>query len=236
VAARKARQQYLASQGVTNVAATQRLQAARAQAPPVKGVARPPTPMAQPGQSPPGQPQEAAAGFTPDAEYLAAAAQRAFERTQALSALTTQGETDKGDTQEAIRRLLAQAPEQRQGIKQGANRAGLFYSGQLGKQLDAYEGELTQKQGDINLDFQRRENARIAARQAIESGMPLEEAAALAEAATRQIDRDTTMANAGGLAATPAPAAAAPTVVAGRRRPPARRRPSKALLRARRTG
>jgi hypothetical protein len=227
VAARKARQQYLASQGVTNVAATQRLQAARAQAPPVKGVARPPTPMAQPGQSPPGQPQEAAAGFTPDAEYLAAAAQRAFERTQALSALTTQGET--------IRRLLAQAPEQRQGIKQGANRAGLFYSGQLGKQLDAYEGELTQKQGDINLDFQRRENARIAARQAIESGMPLEEAAALAEAATRQIDRDTTMANAGGLAATPAPAAAAPTVVAGRRRPPARRRPSKALLRARRT-
>ena len=231
----RARAQFIASQGATNVAAQQRLNQARVQAPPAKGVSRPPVPGGVPGQSPPGQPEQGPGGFTPDAEYLAAAAQRAFERTTALQNLTKQGETDKGDTQEAIRRLLGQAPEQRQQIKQGANRAGLFYSGQLGKQMDAYNAELTQKQGDINLDFQRRENARIAARQAIESGMPLEEAAALAESASRQIERDTTMANAGGLAATPAPAAPAPTVAAGRRRPPARRRPSKALLRARRT-
>lgn len=178
-----------------------------------------------PPQSPPGQPQQAAAGFTPDAEYLAAAAQRAFERTQALQSLTTQRETDQADTAEAIRRMLSQAPEQRQSIKQGANKAGLFYSGQLGKQLDTYESDLRRRQGDIELDFQRRENARAAARQAIESGMPLEQAAALAESATRQIARDTEAANAGALVPTPTPAAPAPRVARGRRRPPARRRP-----------
>ena len=180
-----------------------------------------------PSQTPPGQPQApGAGGFTPDAEYLAAAAQRAFERKTALENLTSQGDTDKTDTQEAIRRLLAAAPEQRPGIRQGANREGLFYSGQLGKRSDAFEADLTQRQGDINLDFQRRENARIAARQAIESGMPLEEAAALAESATRQVERDTTAANAGALTPTPGPAAPAPRLPAGRRRPPARRRPT----------
>jgi hypothetical protein len=189
--------------------------------------AKPPAAGQAPSQTPPGQPQAGPAGFTPDAEYLAAAAQRAFERKAALDALGSQGTTDKGDTQEAIRRLLAGAPEQRQGIKQGANREGLLYSGQLGKRQDAFEADLTQKQGDINLDFQRRENARIAARQAIESGMPLEEAAALAEAATRQVGRDSTAASAGALVPTPGPpAAAAPTVPVGRRRPPARRRPN----------
>jgi hypothetical protein len=203
---------------------------------PAKGVARPPAPGQPPPQTPPGQPQAGGAqapggGFTPDAEYLAAAAQRAFERKAALDALGSQASTDKGDTSEAIRRLLAGAPEQRQGIKQGANRAGLFHSGQLGKRSDAFEADLTQRQGDINLDFQRRENARIAARQAIESGAPLEEAAALAEAATRQIERDTSAANAGALAPTPGPAAPAPTLPAGRRRPPARRRPSNRLRR-----
>jgi hypothetical protein len=197
--------------------------------------AKPPAAGQAPSQTPPGQPQAGPAGFTPDAEYLAAAAQRAFERKAALDALGSQGTTDKGDTQEAIRRLLAGAPEQRQGIKQGANREGLLYSGQLGKRQDAFEADLTQKQGDINLDFQRRENARIAARQAIESGMPLEEAAAMAEAATRQVDRDTTAANAGALAPTPAPAAPRPTLPAGRRRPPARRRPN-SRRRARMTG
>ena len=192
---------------------------------PAKGLPAPAVPGGVPGQSPPGQPQAPANEFTPDAEYLAAAAQRAFDRKAALDNLTSQGTTDKADTQEAIRRLLGQAPEQRQGIKQGANKAGLLYGSTLGKNLDAFEADLTQKQGDINLDFQRREDARAAARQAIESGAPLEEAAAMAEATTRQIERDTSAANAGALVPTPGPAAATPTVRTGRRRPPARRRP-----------
>jgi hypothetical protein len=193
----------------------------------LQGAARsafaPAAPGAPPNASPPGQPQESGATFAPDAEYLATAAQRQFERTQALQGLTTQGSTDKSDTQEAIRRLTAAAPEQRQGIKQSANKAGLFYSGQLGKQQDAFEADLTQRQGDINTDYQRREDARAAARTAIEQGAPLEEAASMAEAAGRQVNRDSIAADNYMLA--PPPAAAAPTVQAGRRRPPARRRP-----------
>jgi hypothetical protein len=210
----------------TNVAANNALNRARA-AVPRHAPVRPPTMGQPPAASPPGQPQEAGATFAPDAEYLAAAAQRQFERSQALQGLTTQGSTDKADTQEAIRRLTSAAPEQRQGIKQSANKAGLFYSGQLGKQLGNFEADLTQRQGDINLDFERREQARAAARSAIEQGMPLEEAASLAESATRQVQRDSLAADNYMLAPPPAPApAAAPrTVAAGRRRPPARRRP-----------
>jgi hypothetical protein len=180
-------------------------------------------PGGPPNASPPGQPQTAGATFAPDAEYLAAAAQRQFERSQAIQGLTSQSSTDKADTAEAIRRLTSAAPEQRQGIKQSANKAGLFFSGQLGKQLNSFEADLTQRQGDINLDHQRREDARAAARAAIEQGMPLEEAAALAESAGRQVNRDAIAADNYMLA--PPPAVAAPRVTAGRRRPPARRRP-----------
>jgi hypothetical protein len=221
---RNARARFQASQGRTNVAAGNALNRARAGVP--SSVARPPMAGAPPGQSPPGQPQENHATFAPDAEYLAAAAQRQFERTQALQGLTTQSSTDKADTAEAIRRLTSAAPEQRQGIKQSANRAGLFYSGQLGKQLGNFEADLTQRQGDVTTDWQRREDAREAARAAIEQGRPLEEAAALAEAAGRQVNRDAVAADNYMLAPPPA-AAVAPKVLAGRRRPPARRRPNK---------
>lgn len=232
--ARKPKARYLASQQAAQAAARQATNRARV-AGPAKGVVRPPSPM--PGVStPPGQPQEGGDEFTPDAEYLAAAAQRQFERSQAIEALTTQGTNDKTDTAEAIRRMLAKAPEERQGIKQGANRAGLFYSGQLGKSLDTYEADLTQRQGDVQLDYDRREAARAAARSAIEQGMPLEEAAALAESATRQVGRDTDAASANALVPTyaepppaarvrsPSRAARARKVQRARRRPPTRRR------------
>jgi hypothetical protein len=179
-----------------------------------------------PAASPPGQPQapNPANQFAPDAQYLAEAAQRQFDRIQAMNALTSQAGSDQNDTTEAIRRLLSGAPEQRQTIKQNANKQGLFYSGQLGKQLNSYEADLTQRQGDIQLDFDARERARAAARAALEQGAPLEEAAGLAEAAARQVQRDTDAAAANALAPPPA-AAPARKVTAGRPRPPARGRP-----------
>jgi hypothetical protein len=231
---RNARARFQASQGRTNVAAGNALNRARAGVP-SKSVARPPMAGAPPGQSPPGQPQENHATFVPDAEYLAGAAQRQFDRTQAIKGLTTQGSQDKADTAEAVRRLLAKAPEQRQGIKQSANRAGLFYSGQLGKNLNNFEADLTQTRGDIDQGYQRREEARAAARAAIEQGMPIEEAAAMAESATRQVGRDSVAADNYMLAPPPPAATAGPVVKpaaprrkvpAGLRRPPARRRPS----------
>jgi hypothetical protein len=178
-----------------------------------------------PQASPPGQPQAPGANsqFAPDAQYLAEAAQRQFDRIQAMNALTSQAGSDKNDTSEAIRRLLSGAPEQRQGIKQNANRQGLFYSGQLGKQLTSYETDLTQRQGDIQHDFDARERARAVARDALEQGAPLQEAAALAEAASRQVQRDSDAASVNALA--PPPAAPARRVAAGRSRSPARGRP-----------
>jgi hypothetical protein len=203
---------------------------------PQKGVQRPPNPAPGVG-TPPGQPQAPGHVFTPDAGYLAGAAQRQFDRTTALNALTSQKTNDQTDTAEAIRRLLQDAPGQRQGIKEGANKAGLFYSGQLGKQMDEYEGNLTRAQGDIHLSYDRREEARQAARTAIEQGAPLEEAAALAESVTRRVGDDQDAANSNSLVPTPIPAApGAPAVkppsraaqarklAAARRRPPARRR------------
>jgi hypothetical protein len=232
---RRAQQQAQRSQAQVNRQRNSNLLASYANRGPAKGVSRPaPAPGAPPAASPPGQPQENHATFAPDAEYLAAAAQRQFERTQAIQGLTSQSSTDKSDTAEAIRRLTSAAPEQRQGIKQGANKAGLFYSGQLGKQLGNFEADLTQRQGDINLDMQRREDARAAARAAIEQGAPLEEAAALAESAGRQVQRDATAADNNMLVPPPAapaarvvkPAAPRRKIPAGLRRPPARRRPS----------
>jgi hypothetical protein len=200
--------QYLAQQHTPGVMSGQ---APKAGAPPVA--------------SPPGQPQQPGTPFVPDAQYLAEAAQRQFDRTQAMTALTSQGTTDKGDTSEALRRMLAKAPEERQGIKEGSNRQGLFYSGQLGKRLTDYQTDLTQRQGDVQHDFDTREAARAAARAALEQGRPLEEAAALAEAATRQVDRDSAAAASNALVLTPA--APAPRVAAGRRPAPPRRRPAK---------
>jgi hypothetical protein len=179
-------------------------------------------------QTPPGQPQapNPANQFAPDAQYLAEAAQRQFDRIQAMNALTSQAGSDQNDTTEAIRRLLAPAADQRQTIKQNANRQGLFYSGRLGKQLTDFETDLTQRQGDIQNDFDARERARAAARSALEQGAPLEEAAALAEAAARQVQRDTDAAAVNALAPPPpAPAAPARRVRTGRPRPPARGRP-----------
>jgi hypothetical protein len=206
---------YAGGHGVGNKPPTRVVGAAGTGRPNLGGAARPPQAGPPPAQSPPGQPEQGSTPFVPDAAYLAAAAQRNFERGEAIKNLTSQGSTDKADTAEAIRRLLSKAPEQRQGIKQSANKAGLFYSGQLGKQLNNYEADLTQNQGDINLDYQRREEARAAARSAIERGAPLEEAAALAEAAGRQVERDTVAAENYMLA--PPPEAPAPRAAAAPR-------------------
>lgn len=212
----RARQQFLASQNAANAARRQALQRAQTVRPAQVGQ---PAPGGPPAASPPGQPQQAGTPFAPDAQYLAEAASRQFERQQAMQQLTTTGENDKTDTAEALRRLLQKAPDERRGIKEGANRAGLFYSGHLGKSLGDYEANLAQQQGDINTDAQRREDARAAARRAIEQGAPLEEAAALAESATRQVDRDTQAADAGALVP---PVVTPPRPVPVRR--PARRR------------
>jgi hypothetical protein len=105
--------------------------------------------------------------------------------------------------------VITDAPQQRQGIRQGANKVGLFYSGQLTKQLNDYEQALQRSQDDLNTGFSQREGARQAAITALQQGAPVGDAQLQAEAAGRQITGDTAAADVGALAP-PGPAAAAP--------------------------
>lgn len=146
--------------------------------------------------------------FTPDAQFLAQLAQAQFQRQQQINQLDAEANTDKADTAEAIRRLLARVEGDRTGITAGANKSGLLYSGHLAKSLDDYQANVTQQQGDMTLNAQQRAQARAAARAAIEQGQPLDEAAFRAEAVQRQIQRDQEAAQANMLAANPP---AAPT-------------------------
>lgn len=159
---------------------------------------------------PPAAPQapRAAATFAPDATYLAEAAQRQFARQTQLNELQAQSEHGRTIQQEAIRRLMESVGEQRQQTSQSYNKAGLFYSGQLGKALGGIETAVARQRADIQGNFDAEERAREAARNALLQGAPLEEAAALAANVERQLGTDAGLAEAGALAPTPVPAPA----------------------------
>jgi hypothetical protein len=182
--------------------------------PPHKGIIRPLTAVPG-GVAAPSGGTPTPAPFTPDAQYLASAAQAAFQRHQQIEQLNQEGANDKTNLTTAINRLLGDVPKARQGINEGANKEGLFYSGQLTKRLNDYEQQVQRAQDDLNTGFGQRDQARQAAITALQQGAPLDNQQLLAEAAGRQIGTDTTAADAGALAppASSAPApAAAPTL------------------------
>lgn len=168
-------------------------------------------------------PQTAGGAFTPtaggtapdpaptaDATYIAQAAKRAFERQQRLQQLNLEDQQDVSDSGEQRRRFDEEVPKTQQSAKQNAARAGLFYSGTLGKQLGEINTKAERSRGDMARDLARRQAARLAARQAIEQGAPIEDAAAWAENIDRQIDRDSQTAELGALAPMPAENPVAP--------------------------
>jgi hypothetical protein len=173
--------------------------------PPPKGVDRPldappavaPTAAATAGGSPPAS--GGSAQIVPDAQYLAEAAQKAFERTTAITNFTEEGKADRAQSAEAIRRMLADAVQGRQTIKEGANKEGLYYSGQLSKRQGDYDTAVTRATGDVQTQLQTREDSRSRAVTAIQQGAPLEDAIALASAGARQTIRDTAAADANAL-------------------------------------
>jgi hypothetical protein len=203
---------------------------------PQTGLGRQPNPARsfQPVASPPGAAAPPAGGafppqaggqpfqFTPDAQFLAQLAQAQFQRQQQINQLDAEADTDKADTAEAIRRLLARVEGDRGGITAGANKSGLLYSGHLAKSLDDYQSNVTQQQGDMTVNAQRRAQARAAARAAIEQGQPLDEAAFRAEAVERQIQRDQDAAQGNMLAANPPQPAPAGSAAAARPAQPKR--------------
>jgi hypothetical protein len=170
--------------------------------------------------------QQAPAEFAPDAQYYADAAQRLFQKNQQLASFDTAHTRDTTQLSEALRQMREQQPLQQGQAQAGANKAGLFYSTALGNQLGSIAKTFAQRQSQAQTSYQQAEDARTAARAALEQGYTLDDAAARAAAADRQIGRDTSAADAGALVAeTPT----APTTVAAVRPPaPAVRRPAAA--------
>jgi hypothetical protein len=164
-----------------------------------------------------GQPAGDPNAFVPDAEYIARQSQASFDRAQQREQLEGAQQNDDADTAEAVRRLLERREPQRQAASESANRAGLLFSGQLTRTLDQQEADLARSRADAEDAAQRRRNARIAARNALDQGASVETAALIAEAVDRQVARDTTAANDNTLVGPddPQPSAAAPTVRAG---------------------
>lgn len=171
----------------------------------------------------------AAATITPDAQFIAEAAQRAFARTTQLNAFTKEGTDDKTNTATTINRLIENAVQDRGNITTGAAKEGLFYSGQLTKRLDDYERALKRGKDDATTEYTQRQAAREAAIKAIQEGAPLEEAVGMAEAGQRQVGRDTAAADLGALvpnvnagpSSTAVPKVVMPKVVASKPQPAA---------------
>jgi hypothetical protein len=155
-----------------------------------------PSPAPHPAAAPAGQQP---APTIPDAQYLAELAQQQYARQTQIDAYNSQDATDQSSTAEAVRRLLEQRDPMLQQSKVNANKAGLFYSGQLGKQLGEIENNFARRQGDLQNDLATRTSGRAAARSALEQGGSLDDAALLAAAAERQITRDETAAQDGSL-------------------------------------
>lgn len=216
-------QSNLASQAAAaaqNKARSQEAEArARAQAQgqvgPAKGIPAGTAPGTAPTAGGPAQ-------IIPDAQYLAEAAQAAFQRQTQIDAFNQQSQQDRGNRDEAIRRIIEKMTPDLQSINEGANRQGLFYSGQLTKRRDDYNKAVERQKGDLNTGFQQREDARTAAIKALNQGAPLEDAVALAASAGRQVTSDTAAADANALVLNPistaSPAQRAATFLRTRRR------------------
>jgi hypothetical protein len=167
------------------------------------------TPSPAPASAPPPE------GAVVDSAYLAWRAGREAEMAQQRIAYDTADKTESQTRTEALRRLALQRPEALQNADVSANRRGLFYSTGLGKQKDTIQADFTQRAADTNQRFEVSRAGREAARMALVNGFSVEDAAQLAAAADRKIQRDQDAANANALAINPvdgevAPEAAAP--------------------------
>jgi hypothetical protein len=159
------------------------------------------TPMAG-ASAPPVAPKAPPAQVLPDAQYLTWAAQRQFEIGNQQQQINAAHAADLKNTQIALQRMGQNLPDQRQAAKVSANKQGLFYSGMLGRNLNLIQRDYTRQTGDTQRAYDTRETARIAARQALQQGFTLEQAAQKADAAARQVQRDQDAAAANVLAPT----------------------------------
>jgi hypothetical protein len=156
----------------------------------------------------PGAPTTATTAPTPglgastiqDPSFLAWQAQRQNEINQTKAGYDAADQSESLARAEALRRLGTQKPTDVRKTSESFNKAGLFYSGQLGRAQDDLQANYLQREGDVNSRFDASAASRRAARQALDQGYPLEVAAQLAAAADRKISADSAAADEGVLA------------------------------------
>lgn len=150
------------------------------------------------------------AQFAPDSQYLGDAAARTYKMNADLQNLQQQGITDAQSRQTALGNLARQQPVDLQQASVNRNRQGLFYSSTLGNDRANINAGYVAKAGDVENQFAAHERARAAAEAAIRAGYSVDDAAAMAAAADRQITRDTASADANALVPNPVPKPKAP--------------------------
>jgi hypothetical protein len=158
-----------------------------------------PNPNGSPGyveqanQSPQAALANAQAAATPDVRdstYFSQLSAALFKKNQGLSELGQAEQYASQDFQEALRRMLGNKGEDVEALREDMNDQGLFYSGEHGEQRGKLEEDYLERQTDAQQAFDRQSTAWQTARQALEMGYTIDEAAAMAEATERQVDRD----------------------------------------------
>jgi hypothetical protein len=125
-----------------------------------------------------------------DSQYFSQIAKLRFQQGVGIRDIEQAQGWDDEDLTTSLERRGRRLPEDTLNAKNNANKAGLFYSGALGKQLGDINTTYTDDVADINKGYTRRSAVRTAARQALEMGLPIDEAAAWTEAVGRQEGRD----------------------------------------------
>jgi hypothetical protein len=156
--------------------------------------------------------QPAGGTLTPDSQFFQWDASALAKKQTDLAENAQQGAVNQTTLQSALRRLKEQQPLDESNQQSASNRQGLFYSTNLGNKLGDIAKSYVQQRSQAQGSFDQSERARAAARAAIEAGYGVDQAAQYAAAADRQISRDQTAADAGGLVAEQSPGTPASSV------------------------
>lgn len=109
-----------------------------------------------------------------DSSYFAGVAGVQFKNKNDIADLKLQQGYADTDYNTTLRRLAEQQAQATQNTREGMNRKGLFYSGQLGKAQGVLDKGYEDQRYDIGKNYSRGSDARTEAIRRIQAGEPLE--------------------------------------------------------------
>lgn len=132
-----------------------------------------------------------------DSAYALALANQRANINAKLSQVQQEDANDETTYREALRRMDTQRPRDDSAAKASANKAGLFYSGTLGKNLGDIATSYAQKQADMLNSRQQRANTRQSQLAQLNAGYDVDVSGIADDAISRGLTSDTAMADAG---------------------------------------